>query len=582
MDRMKKILLLFICVTIIISAIDLRLDASGRTNLDVVLSSTALAVGDIFTVTLVSEMMTVSSIACGITFDKEKLTCISITGSDPECPDEIGINKTEGNKSWTRAYVAPSVEEANDAGSVGIAFLNTEDTSYAAGEIFTATFMAEVEGETDITLYEDSDGANGYRSDSIKSVKAYIYDRSAEENANVYFDMDKKEISVGETLTVTLSSKEMTVATIVTGISFDKDKLRCVSIVGSNPEYPNEIGLIKNDGKKTWVDASIVSSVDDANNSGNVGMAIIAIEDESYMENVLFTVTLVAVAEGEALISLYEDSDGAEGFRSDSIRIDSVRIGAQKLNVSWIGADGSAFTERFVPGSVPTYTGETPVKEKSDCKVYTFAGWSTEPEGGGTKYPIGTALPALASDTVYYAYFTSTESHSYIYVNNGDGTHDQACSDCGAVAVDNEAHVYTDGKCICGLKKIVVRKTLDTIGAEVNGRVVTVTHTAACKVGYLKDGAYLVLPAGENGDGSYSFTVPDEASELLITVKGDANLDGRVTAADIARINAFILGKTMLEGDELFSGDVDLNGAITDTDIEAMKDDVLRQAAFQW
>lgn len=118
----------------------------------------------------------------------------------------------------------------------------------------------------------------------------------------------------------------MTVATISAGISFDNEKLRCVSIVGSDPDYPNDIGLNMKDGKETWKDAMIASTVDEANASGNIGMLVSSIEDETYVEGVIFTATFEAIAEGEAIITLFEDSDGSDGYRSDQIVIDSVLI----------------------------------------------------------------------------------------------------------------------------------------------------------------------------------------------------------------------------------------------------------------
>ena len=43
----------------------------------------------------------------------------------------------------------------------------------------------------------------------------------------------------------------------------------------------------------------------------------------------------------------------------------------------------------------------------------------------------------------------AVHTHSETYTDNGDGTHDGVCA-CGEVVVDNEAHTYTDGTCVCG------------------------------------------------------------------------------------------------------------------------------------
>ena len=116
----------------------------------------------------------------------------------------------------------------------------------------------------------------------------------------------------------------------------------------------------------------------------------------------------------------------------------------------------------------------------------------------------------------------------------------------------------------------------------VSGRVVTVSSDAACKVGYKSGVRYIALDALPNADGSYSFTAPDGVSEVLLVLKGDANLDGRVTAADIARINASKLGKTAITSDAIFAGDVDRNSAVNDSDIDTIKNAVLRISPLEW
>lgn len=45
-------------------------------------------------------------------------------------------------------------------------------------------------------------------------------------------------------------------------------------------------------------------------------------------------------------------------------------------------------------------------------------------------------------------------ANNWKYVDNGDGTHQVICADCGEVVDEHAACVYTDGKCICGHKKV--------------------------------------------------------------------------------------------------------------------------------
>lgn len=458
MKTMKRIALFASCVILILSAMNMYIIAEGKQNLELQVERTAISIGDTFSATLLSKEMAIKTIACGISFDSERLDCVSITGGNPENPAEIGLNKLDG-ATWIGASASPTVAEANNAGCVGATFVGTADTTYAAGEVFTVVFRAKAAGNAEITVFEDSDGTDGQLSNMAMVKTVTIYDSSEAEKANVYFTADKTSLSVGEQMTVTMYSKEMTVSTFAAGIGFDNSKLKCISIEGSDADNPGNIGLTKNDGNSTLVPALIVHTPDDANASGNVGLTVLGMSDTNYASAAIFKITFEAIAEGEALISLYEDSDGADGYRSDNIMIDSI---------------------------------------------------------------------------------------------------------------------------IIGKKGLAVRSTADSISYSVSGQVVTVSCDVACKAGYLKDGAYVAIAAVEGSDGSYSFTAPEGVTEVLLTVKGDANLDGRVTAADIARINAHKLGKTIIGSDEFFAGDVTGDGAITDADIDALKEDVLRASPLAW
>ena len=55
-----------------------------------------------------------------------------------------------------------------------------------------------------------------------------------------------------------------------------------------------------------------------------------------------------------------------------------------------------------------------------------------------------------------------------------------------------------------------------------------------------------------------------------------------MTAADIARINAAVLGKTDLIPEEIFAGDVSLDGAANAEDFEDIKADILKAAPLKW
>ena len=77
-------------------------------------------------------------------------------------------------------------------------------------------------------------------------------------------------------------------------------------------------------------------------------------------------------------------------------------------DVTWIGGDGNPIrTDRVNEGVVPVYDGTPPTKTTDAQYVYTFAGWSTEPNGA-----VLSEIPAFTGNVTYYAVFTG-EVRSY-------------------------------------------------------------------------------------------------------------------------------------------------------------------------
>ena len=147
---------------------------------------TDLVVGDTVTVVLKNKAMTVSSFACGVAFDKERFTCESIVGTGKN-PNKYYL--TDEYDETVANTAASKTTESNNTGTVGFTRGGTEDTNYVAGTIATITFTVKGIGTaTPFTLYEDSDGANGMKSDSIMQVEAKAY---AELSGFVGFNLEK-------------------------------------------------------------------------------------------------------------------------------------------------------------------------------------------------------------------------------------------------------------------------------------------------------------------------------------------------------------------------------------------------------
>ena len=125
-------------------------------NLSLALSTDKVKVGDTFTATLSNKGMTVSSFIAQLEFDKEMLavTKIEQLGGFAKLADGATIDP-----------VLSTPDEANDRSLVGVGFVRGSDKTHEEGEFLRVTFQAKAAGNTAISLYEDSVGADGYRGD---------------------------------------------------------------------------------------------------------------------------------------------------------------------------------------------------------------------------------------------------------------------------------------------------------------------------------------------------------------------------------------------------------------------------------
>lgn len=130
--------------------------ARPQPNLSLTLSKSNVKVGDTFTATLTNKDMTVSSFIAQLEFDKGMLAVTKIEQLD-------GFAKLAAGATIDPVLSTP--DEANDRSLVGVGFVRGSDKTHEAGEFLRVTFQAKAAGSTAISLYEDSDGADGYRGD---------------------------------------------------------------------------------------------------------------------------------------------------------------------------------------------------------------------------------------------------------------------------------------------------------------------------------------------------------------------------------------------------------------------------------
>ena len=120
----------------------------------------------------------------------------------------------------------------------------------------------------------------------------------------------------------------------------------------------------------------------------------------------------------------------------------------------------------------------------------------------------------------------------------------------------------------------------------VDGSVVTVTNEVPCKVGYLDEsGKYVAIEAVpvEGEENTYTFTAPEGVTEVVLVIKGDANLDGEFTNYDVTIAKAASLGRDVpfTELGE-FAADMSGDGEFSNYDVTLLKATSLNRIESTW
>lgn len=208
-------------------------------------------------------------------------------------------------------------------------------------------------------------------------------------------------------------------------------------------------------------------------------------------------------------------------------------------------------------------------KHWKECTVCHEIINNTEMEHGGGTANCQTAAICTTCKLPYGD--VNPTVHAATETQRSETEHWEVCKACHVEVTNSRyGHQYTlmgDTQCACGAVKPVTNVTVVAKGAithTVEGQVVTVTHTAACKVGYLKDGKYVTTDIVKTkiSDNCYSFTVPEGVTEVLLVVKGDVNGNGSVNVLDKNALGKSLLPSTngnykaLTEDWQIFAADV--------------------------
>ena len=141
-----------------------------------------------------------------------------------------------------------------------------------------------------------------------------------------------------------------------------------------------------------------------------------------------------------------------------------------------------------------------------------------------------------------------------------------------SVAVENGKLVkhYTDGTTEeTPLKDGAIS---DFAISETGEKTLTLTSENACVAAYKDaDGNYVALKAVANEDGSYSYVVPEEVTEVTVAVKGDLDGDGRINMKDLAQLRRNMAEGTVEGGLEQLLIDFNGDGVVNMKDMGLLR-----------
>lgn len=159
MKIVKKAVAILLVIAMLMSL--LVTTAFAASNVTVEVDKSNANVGDTVVVTVKNNAMKISSFIAYIRFNTEQLECTSIKGVKGGIENNNAYLYDTAENDTLKCTAFTIVTEANSDGVVSAVFAGTGDANYAAGTIFKATFKVKAAGSINISLYEDSDGADG-------------------------------------------------------------------------------------------------------------------------------------------------------------------------------------------------------------------------------------------------------------------------------------------------------------------------------------------------------------------------------------------------------------------------------------
>jgi hypothetical protein len=298
-------------------------------------------------------------------------------------------------------------------------------------------------------------------------------------------------------------------------------------------------------------------------------------DSEAYVDSGLYIFFYDLVGQW-TLEPIFEEKQASYEFSFDELESDTVDAG-EDISLDII-VDGAAYESAQV-----TVTYDADLFEYKSCTEGL-----TVTEGEGTVTVSGSGLEKEDGDEFASLVFTAKSTQE-----GGTGTFTITEAKAGAseeALVDATAGDPVNVTVNAALEDITVTPYGDAfiLGEDysIEGNVVTVTFDIPCKVGYLDEsGNYVAIEAVpvEGEENTYSFTAPEGITEVVLVIKGDANLDGDFTNNDVTIAKAASLGRNVPFAElNKFAADMSGEGEFSNYDVTLLKAVSLGRYPNEW
>ena len=398
---------------------------------------------------------------------------------------------------------------------------------------------------------------------------------AAGSGTNLFLELDKTEAEAGEYVTVTVKNRAMKVCSFTGGVSFDPTKVVCTAVTPTNTKLTDTAG-------KTY-DALRTSTTENAAAMNAVGFAFVSTTEREYRAGTLVTVTFRVIGKGTTGFTVYENSDGRDGFASEAAEATVFFCGGAS---SYLPGDRNIAPDAVASADSYGSREEGPSYPSNMLDGDQNTRWQTE-KAGTTEDPAWAALTWENENTLDHTVIYWTSAHpvvngfklqisedgknwtdTEISVSRKTASNDRAtdtvtlleqpttqylrvyCFDNGEDGKYNPAIVEWE---VYGTGAVAPAKPLDPTAANVTDRTITLTTVKGYEY-RMGDGAWQTSPAFANLEPSTSYvfyqrvaaTTAEEAGESSkgVSVKtekdkgmlGDVDLDGEVGANDLTAL----------------------------------------------